>query len=248
MPRPLLALLLAALVLASLPLVTTAKTADTDTRPETHRVVVRGLGIGASFPAEWSVFTPLVRRPSWFDQGADIRTPVYAWSTVFATAGNGRWCDIDRYEDFPWSFAEHAAFLERWHVSGSLFGRSGGYAIVDLPAGTAYRIELDDYLKGRSSVRYLFEHVTDRILLTCTDVLGSTEDWLSIAASVVLGPRMVMARKASDRLVHDVSDRGTNEATIDPDPGGCAPGPEADTGAGLRCGRAVGRGLGGSLR
>ncbi len=135
MPRPMLVLLLAASALAALPVVATAATSGADTRPETQRVVVVELGISASFPADWTVFTPLVRRTSWFGRGADEGPPVYAWSTVFATAGDGRWCDIDRYEDFPWGFDEHATFLERWHVSGSLFGRSGGYAIVDLPAG-----------------------------------------------------------------------------------------------------------------
>jgi hypothetical protein len=192
-----IALLLAGSLLAALPTVATAQTGEEGPPPETQRVVLPELGISASFPAEWSVFTPLVRRASWFDQSLGDDSPVYAWSTVFATAGDGRWCDIDRYEDFPWSFAEHAAFLERWHVSGSLFGRSGGYATVDLPAGTAYRIELDDRLKGRSSVRYLFEYGADRILLTCTDVLGSTEDWLSIARSVELGPRTILALEVS---------------------------------------------------
>jgi hypothetical protein len=243
-----LALVLAAVALASLPAVMTAETAGTDPRPEAQRVVVLELGVAASFPAEWSVFTPLLRRASWFDRGTDHGTPVYVWSTVFATAGNGRWCDIDRYEDFPWSFAEHATFLEFWHVSGSLFGRSGGYATVDLPAGTAYRIELDDRLKGRSSVRYLFEYVTDRILLTCTDVLGSTEDWLSIAESVELGPRAVPLLEERDRRAQDVIDGETNDATIDPDPGGCAPGTERGTSPGRRCGRADGSGIGTSLR
>lgn len=201
--RPLVATILSSALLAALVAITLLPSplaAASDVRPtpaastapgEPQRIEVADAGISVSFPAGWRVSTTLVRRASWFEQGDGV-TPVYAWSVVFATAGDGRWCDIDRYEDFPWPFDEHAAFLERWHVSGNLYGRDGGSARVVLPAGVAYRIELDDELKGRSSVRYLFEYGADRILLTCTDALGSDEDWREIAASMELGPRSLV--------------------------------------------------------
>ncbi len=190
-------MLATALALAVLPQTGVAQVEDTGSTLDVQRVELAGIGISASFPAGWKVMTPMVRRASWFDRGIDDTTPVYAWAAVFATAGDGRWCDIDRFEDFPWSFAEHAAFLERWNVSGNLYGVSGGYEPVELPAGSAYRIDVDDELQGRSSVRYLFEYGSDRILLTCSDVLGSSEDWTSIAESIELGPRTLIALDAS---------------------------------------------------
>ena len=140
--------------------------------------------------------TPMMPRASWFERSADDTTPVYAWTGIFATAGDGRWCGIDRFEDFPWSLDEHAGFLERWHVSAHLYGRNGGYEVVELPGGRAYRIDVNDELKERSSKLYLLEHGTDRVLLTCTDVLDSGEDWLEIAQSIELGPRTAVAPDA----------------------------------------------------
>jgi hypothetical protein len=161
-----------------------------------QRVELPDIGLVAAFPTEWTVRTPMTPRESWFDVSADDATPVYVWTGVFATGGGGRWCGIDRFEDFPWPFDEHAAFLERWHVSGHLYGVSGGYESVDLPSGRAYRIDVDDELKERSLTLYLLQHGSDRILLTCADELGSPEDWQTIAASIELGPRTADAPAA----------------------------------------------------
>ena len=179
-------------LLIALPLATTAAERDEDP-PLPQRVELPDIGLAASFPAAWRVMTPMMPRASWFDRSVDDVTPVYAWTGVFATAGDGRWCGIDRFEDFPWSLAEHASFLERWHVSASLYGRDGGMEAIELPGGTAYRIDIDDALMGRSSRIYLLEYGTDRVLLTCSDVLGSAEDWLAIAMSLELGPRTASA-------------------------------------------------------
>lgn len=161
-----------------------------------QRVELPEIGIAATFPAGWRVMTPMKPRASWFDVSADDATPVYAWAGTFATGGDGRWCGIDRFEDFPWTFAEHARWLEHWHVSGNLYGRNGGVELIELPDGPAYRVDVNDEIKERSSKLYLLEHEQDHVLLTCADVLGSEEDWLEIASSIELGPRIVVAPEA----------------------------------------------------
>ena len=157
--------------------------------PALERVEVPEIGLAAAFPADWNVRAPMTPRESWYDVSADDETPVYAWSGIFALGDEGRWCGLDRFEDFPWTLDEHATFLEQWHVSASLYGRNGGYEAVELPAGPAWRIDVNDERKERSSRLYLLEHGGDHILLTCSDTLGSTEDWLPIAESIELGPR-----------------------------------------------------------
>ena len=57
-----------------------------------------------------------------------------------------------------------------------------------MPAGQAWRIDVNDERKERSSRLYLLEHDGDHILLTCSDTLDSTEDWLPIAESIELMP------------------------------------------------------------
>ena len=178
---------LAALVLSP------STVAATDREPASQRVELPEIGLAASFPAEWRVRTPKNTREARVDVSSVDETPVFAWTGIFATAGDGRWSGIDRFEDFPWTFDEHAAFLESWHVSASLYGRSGGYEPVELPAGQAWRIEVHDELKERSSTLYLLEHADDHVLLTCADRLGSEEDWLQIAESIELGPRTARA-------------------------------------------------------
>jgi hypothetical protein len=163
---------------------------------ELQLVELPEIGVTVSFPADWHVMTPMTPRASWFDVSADDATPVYRWAAVFALGDAGRWCDIDRYEDFPWTFEEHAAFLEHWRVSASLYGRSGGYARIVLPSGPAFRVDVNDELKGRNSTLYLFEHGRDHVQLTCSDTLGSEDDWLDIAESIELGPRTVAASEA----------------------------------------------------
>jgi len=120
-----------------------ASAADAISPSEPQRVELPEIGLAASMPAGWHVLTPMQPRASWYDRGADDETPVYAWSGIFATGGEGRWCGSDRYEDFPWTLDEHATFLERGNVSGSLNGRSGGYDTVELNAGPAWRIDVD---------------------------------------------------------------------------------------------------------
>ena len=158
-----------------------------------QRIEAPEIGLAAEFPADWNVRALMMPRESWFDVSAEDTTPVYAWAGFFAIGDEGRWCDLDRFEDFPWTLAEHATFLERWHVSGSLYGRNGGYEAIELQAGPAWRIDVNDERKGRSSRLYLLEHEDDHILLTCSDTLGSTEDWLTIAESIELGPRTASA-------------------------------------------------------
>lgn len=160
---------------------------------ETVRTEVPEIGLAAAFPADWNVRAPMTPRESWYDVSADDETPVYAWTGIFAIGDAGRWCGLDRFEDFPWTLDEHATFLEQWHVSASLYGRNGGYVAIDLPAGPAWRIDVNDERKERSSRLYLLEHGDDHILLTCSDALGSTEDWRAIAESIELGPRTVEA-------------------------------------------------------
>jgi hypothetical protein len=183
---------LCALAAAALVLAPSSVTAD-DPEPAAQRVELPEIGLAASFPAEWRVRTPMSPRESWFDVSTEDETPIFAWTGIFATAGDGRWCGIDRFEDFPWTFDEHAAFLESWHVSASLYGRAGGYERVELPAGSAWRIEVHDEIKQRSSTIYLLQQADDHVLLTCADHLGSEEDWLEIAASIELGPRTARA-------------------------------------------------------
>ena len=161
--------------------------------PTTQRVELPEIGLAAAFPADWSVRAVMTPRESWFDVSAEDQTPVYAWAGFFAIGDEGRWCDLDRFEDFPWPLDEHATFLEHWHVSGSLYGRSGGYEAIELQAGPAWRIDVNDERKGRSSRLFLLEHEDDHILLTCSDALGSPEDWLAIAESIELGPRTASA-------------------------------------------------------
>lgn len=158
-----------------------------------QRVELTQIGVAASFPADWHVLTPMQPRESWYDVSAEDETPVYAWTAIFATGGDGRWCGIDRYEEFPWTLDEHAAFLERWHVSASLYGRSGGLEAIELPSGPAWRIDVSDERKERTSRLYLLAHEQDQVLLTCSDQLGSEEDWLEIAATIELGPRVLVA-------------------------------------------------------
>ena len=176
-------------LLASLALLPGTARAD----EPTQHVELPEIGLAADFPAGWQVRTPLQPRESWFDVSTEDDTPVYAWTGIFATGGDGRWCGIDRFEDFPWTVDQHAAFLERWHVSASLYGRDGGYGAVMLPAGPAWRIDVHDERKGRTSVLYLLEYEGDHVLLTCADELRSDEDWLAIAQSIELGPRSAVA-------------------------------------------------------
>lgn len=160
--------------------------------PALQRVDVAEIGVSASFPADWRVLAPKRARLSWYRQSPEDDTPVYAWTAVFAFSGV-RWCGIDRYEDFPWSLDEHTRFLEHWHVSGNLTGTSGGYEAVELPSGHGYRIDIDNELTGRSTKLYLLAQDHDQVLLTCTDVLGSTEDWREVAESIELAPRTANA-------------------------------------------------------
>lgn len=189
--RQIVPVALALLVLHALPVA--AQPADAP-----QRVELPDIGLVAAFPADWNVQTPMTPRESWFHVSPDDSTPVYAWTGIFATGGGGRWCGIDRFESFPWTFDAHAAFLEHWHVSGHLYGVSGGYQAVELPSGAAYRIDVDDELKERSLKLYLLQHGDDRILLTCADELGSTEDWQTIAESIELGPRTADALDTID--------------------------------------------------
>lgn len=120
---PVLAAAAAALVLGTLPVMAAA-------RDEPQRVDLPEIGLAATFPAGWRVMTPMSPRESWFDVSAQDDTPVYAWTGIFAIGDEGRWCGLDRFEDFPWTFDEHARFLEQWHVGASLYGRSGGYEAI----------------------------------------------------------------------------------------------------------------------
>jgi len=183
---------------ATLLLLGSAPVAAIDQAPSAalQRVELPEIGVAAGFPAEWHVMTPMQPRESWYDISAEDDTPVYAWTGIFATGEDGRWCGIDRYEDFPWTLDEHATFLERWNVSSSLNGRTGGYEPVELTAGPAWRIDVNDERKGRTSRLYLLAYDGDQVLLTCADELGSTEDWLDIADSIELGPRELDARTA----------------------------------------------------
>ena len=184
-----LAAALAASVLGAVP--TVAEPAD-----EVQRVELPEIGLAATFPGDWKVMTPMSPRESWFDVSAEDETPVYAWAGIFAIGDAGRWCGIDRFEDFPWTFAEHATWLEQWHVSASLYGRSGGYEAIELPAGPAWRIDVNDEIKERTSTLYLLKHGADHVLLTCADELYAEEDWLFIAESIELGPRTAVAPEA----------------------------------------------------
>lgn len=158
-----------------------------------QRIEAKDIGLAAEFPADWNVRTLMTPRESWYDVSTEDATPIYAWVGFFAIGDEGRWCDLDRFEDFPWTLEEHATFLEHWHVSGSLYGRSGGYEAIELQAGPAWRIDVNDERKGRSSRLYLLEYEADHILLTCRGTLGSPEDWLTIAESIELGPRTASA-------------------------------------------------------
>lgn len=161
-----------------------------------HHAELPEIGLAATFPAGWRVLTPMSPRASWFKVSAEDETPVYAWTGIFAIGEDGRWCGIDRFEDFPWTFDEHATFLEQWHVSASLYGRNGGYEAIELPAGPAWRIDVNDEIKERTSTLYLLEHEGDHVLLTCADVLYSEQDWMPIAQSIELGPRSAVASEA----------------------------------------------------
>jgi len=180
------------LLVAAMP----AIAADATPTEALQHVELSEIGVAATFPADWHVMTPMQPRESWYDISAEDDTPVYAWTGIFATGEDGRWCGIDRYEDFPWTLDEHAIFLERWNVSSSLNGRTGGYEPVELTAGPAWRIDVNDERKGRTSRLYLLAYDGDQVLLTCADELGSTEDWLEIADSIELGPRGLDARTA----------------------------------------------------
>lgn len=180
-------------VMTALLLLSWASVEAGDSEDPSQRVELTEIGLAASFPGGWHVLTPMSPRESWFDVSADDKTPVYAWAGVFATGGDGRWCGLDRFEDFPWTFDEHATFLEQWHVSASLYGRDGGYETVELPAGPAWRIDVLDELKERSSTLYLLEYGNDHVLLTCADQLGTERDWLEIAETIELGPRTARA-------------------------------------------------------
>lgn len=167
-----------------------------DSAGDAQHVELPEIGLAATFPAGWHVMTPMSPRESWFDVSAEDETPVYAWTGIFAIGDDGRWCGIDRFEDFPWTFDEHATFLEQWNVSASLYGRSGGFEAIELPAGPAWRIDVNDEIKGRTSTLYLLEFDRDHVLLTCADELYSTVDWLPIAESIELGPRTAIAPEA----------------------------------------------------
>ena len=169
-----------------------------------QRVELPDIGLAAAFPDDWSVLTPMSPRESWFDVSPEDSTPVYAWTGIFATGGDGRWCGIDRFEHFPWPFEAHAAYLEHWHVSGHLYGVSGGYETVALPSGPAFRIDVNDELKERSLKLYLLQYGDDHVLLTCADELGSPEDWHTIAESIELGPRTADALETIDAALDTI--------------------------------------------
>jgi hypothetical protein len=163
---------------------------------EAQHVELPEIGLAATFPPGWRVMTPMSPRESWFDVSAEDQTPVYAWAGVFAIGEGGQCCGIERFEAFPWTLDQHAAFLEQWHVSASLYGRSGGYEAIELPAGRAWRIDVNDEIKKRTSTHFLLEHGRDHVLLTCADELYSEQDWLPIAQSIELGPRLAVAPEA----------------------------------------------------
>lgn len=182
-----------AMAAALMALATVVGSTAAEPAAETQHVELPELGLAATFPAGWHVMTPMSPRESWYDVSAEDETPIYAWAGVFAIGDDGRWCGIDRFEDFPWTLDEHAAFLERWHVSASLYGRSGGYEAIELPAGPAWRVDVNDEIKVRTSTHFLLEHGQDHVLLTCAAELYTEEDWLPIAQSLELGPRSVVA-------------------------------------------------------
>jgi len=154
-----------------------------------QRVEVPEAGLAASFPVDWKVMTPMARRESEFGHRPEDDTPVYVWTTIFATAGDGSWCDIDLYEDFPMSLGEHVSLLEGWLYGSYLYGRTGGSTPLQLPAGDAWRIDMSDESERRSWTMYMVELGSDRYMLTCVQDLGSQQDWLSIADSITLRPR-----------------------------------------------------------
>lgn len=162
---------------------------DVGQPPPYQRIDVPEAGLSAAFPADWHVLTPMARRESEFGRRPEDDAPVYVWTTVFATDGESRWCDIDLIEDFPMSLADHAEMLAGWSYGSYLFGRTGSAGSLLLPAGAAHRIDVQDELDQRAWTMVLLEQGTDRYLLTCTHDLGSGEDWQPIAESIVLQPR-----------------------------------------------------------
>lgn len=189
MPRASVVLLLSSLLVLGLAQPLVAQSDPAGESPGYQRIEVPEAGLAASFPAGWKVMTPMARRESEFGDRPEDGTPVYVWTTIFAMAGDGSWCDIDLFEDFPMSLAEHVTLLEGWLYGGYPFGRTGGSTPLQLPAGDAWRIDMSDESERRSWTMYMVESGSDRYMLTCADELGSREDWLSIAESIELQPR-----------------------------------------------------------
>jgi hypothetical protein len=146
-------------------------------------------GLAMSFPAGWRVSQPegIRESPITTAEGG----PIYATTAVLANGG-GAWCDVDIYLDMTATLDEHAYAYASY--LRQINGADAPMVVVEteLPAGSAFRIEVFDPAEGRLRSMHLVDGpVTDdgtfdRYLLTCAAPGDSEPFWEAIAASVEL--------------------------------------------------------------
>ena len=137
--------------------------------PGLQRVEVPAAGFSASFPASWDISIPMARRDAELPVATGATEPASETTLLWARAADGRWCDVDLYEGTALSMAGHAAWLQQRLASIFEIDRIVESMPVVLPAGDAWRIDMDDAVRGRSWVMYLLGSDTQQYLLSCAD-------------------------------------------------------------------------------
>lgn len=173
------------MAMATVPVVV-SQSGEPSSDPGVQVVEVSEAGFSASFPADWEISIPMARREAELPVAPDATEPAYETTIVWARAADGRWCDVDLYEGTALSLTDHAVWLQQRLASIFEIDRIVESMPVELPAGEAWRIDMDDAVRGRSWVMYLLGSDARQYLLSCADALHSEEDWLSVAESIVL--------------------------------------------------------------
>jgi hypothetical protein len=154
----------------------------------TQRVEVPEAGIAMSFPADWTIRIPMSGRVSDVPANPDATEPACETTLIWALGDDGRWCDVDMYEGTGLTLEEHAAWLQAKLQAVFKVDRFLATTSVELPFGTAIRIDMDDAVRDRTWRMYLFERGAEHYLLSCADQLHSEDDWMSVAETIELLP------------------------------------------------------------
>jgi len=137
---------------------------------QTQEAYALQVGLTISFPAGWRVSLPEGERVSALTTPEG--EPIMETTAVLANGGDAGLCDVDVYLDMTAPLQDHAyayaAYLQQSFGSVPMVVTE-----TELPAGTAFRIEIVDEERARIRSLFLFDGVTaedgsfDRFLLSC---------------------------------------------------------------------------------